>query len=283
MPFSNTFVISCRSVSLLIILALAYSMSVGEFTYRAIFIGLLFSHFALGFYYSKNNLLQMKEKKYALMLATAILMVGLYFSLYVTHLAPYFLVLHVALSEAYLLTIRTRLKDPEHMALLRTVFYIAVFGLMIIPVGEGVATGLSVVGLTSFAVIVAYTQNRLSLLLFEAPLLAVATYAKITGMVFEFHYLGFYHILTWYVFSFWMLFVKEKNMRKGVSFFSMVFALSAVFVVLFDSVLGLAITDKSFVKIIGTWSILHIFSSIPLSKLNPRFLKDLFYPAQKGV
>jgi len=277
MPVSNRFIISCRGFSLLILILAANILDVSSFPYRSLFVGLLFSHFGLGFYYSKNNISLMKQKKYALILATGILLVGLYFSVFITHLAPYFLVVHVALSDAYLLKTRTKLKDPETMALFRTVFYLAAIGLAFIPMTGMAVYALSAIGLMSLAAIWFYSVNRVSLSLFELPLLAVALYAVSQGTTYDIHYLGFYHILTWYIFSFWMLFVKEQNTRKTLSFFSMVFLLSAGFVVFFDSVLNISITDKSFMKIIGTWSILHIFSSIPLSKFNPRFLKDLFY------
>lgn len=277
MPFSNSFVISCRALSIGLILLAAFSLNIDTFSYRSIFVGLLFSHFALGAYYSRNNLLLMKDKKYALLIATVILLVGLYFSIYFTHLGPYFLVLHAALSDAYLLPLKSRLKDGEYMALLRSIFYCCCGGLIFIAVPMEMEIALLVAGGITFFVILFYTEDRRSLTLFELPLLAVLLYCQMNSVTFHFQFLGFYHILTWYVFSFWMLYVKEKNGKKTLSFFSMVAALSVAFIVLFDYVLGLTITDNSFFRIIGIWSILHIFSSIPLSKLNPRFLKNLFY------
>ena len=283
MPFTNTFIVSCRAVSMLIILLAAYGLSVETFSYKSIFIGLLFSHFAYGLYYSKNNVSLIKEKKYALILATVVLLTGLYFSVYATHYAPHFLLIHVALSDAYLLTIRTRLKDPEYMALLRTVFYIACGGLVFFDIPQTATAGFLIIGLISFVAILYYTKDRTTLSLFELPLVALVAYAQLTQTSLHFHFMGFYHIVTWYGFSFWMLFVKEKDIKKTVSFFSKVFALSAAFVFLFSSVLGLSITDQSFFKIIAFWSILHIFSSIPLSKFNPRFLKNLFYVSKKAT
>ncbi len=277
MPFSNSFVISARVASLLFILLVAFSFEIGTFTYKSIFVGLLFSHFAYGLYYEKNNVKLMRHKKGALIIATTILIIGLYFSLYQTHLAPYFLVVHAALSDAYLLNLKTKLKDPERMALLRSVFYTIGFALIFVKMSPAIALLTSIAGLVCFLTLLSITEDKKTLTLFEIPLLVVAGYMALTNSVLHIHFLGFYHILTWYIFSFWMLFMHEKSAQKTISFFAQIFIVSAIFVVLFDQILNISITDESFMKIIGTWSILHIFSSIPLSKFNPRFLKNLFY------
>jgi hypothetical protein len=114
---------------------------------------------------------------------------------------------------------------------------------------------------------------------FEAPLIAITAYAFVNQITFPFHFLGFYHILTWYVFSFWMLAIKERDPQKTAVFFGKIGALSAAFVVLFTFAMGYDITDVSFLQVVGTFSILHIFSTIPLSKFNPRAIKLIFYPA----
>lgn len=122
----------------------------------------MFSHFVLGWYYSRRNIVQLKEKKNALGVAAIVLLGGLYFAVNAPQLAPYFLVVLGVLSTGGL-------------------------------------------------------------------------------------------------------------------------GLSAVIVVLFEKVLGASITDISFVKIIAFWSILHITSTLSLSKFNPRVLKNFFYPAAKRV
>lgn len=277
MPFSNTFVISNRALSMLFILIMGLSLNFMDFTFRSIFIGLLFSHFALGFYYSKNNVKMMKDKKYALIIASAVMAVGVYIALFHTYLAPYFLVVHVALSDAYLLRLKSRFTDGEPLALIRTVFYIAGGALCFIEMAPAIESSMLIIGALSFAALLYYTKNIIALLMFEIPLLALVGFTQVTDAILHFQYLGFYHIVTWYGFSFWMLFVREGNTQKTISFFSMIIALSAAFVFLFSVVLDYTITDVSFFRIIGTWSILHIISTIPLSKFNPRVLKNVFY------
>lgn len=277
MPFSNTFLISCRAASMLAILMIGWVFAIDSFSFRAIFVGLLFSHFAMGFYYSKGNIEQMKEKKFALLIASAILLIGLYFSIYVTYLAPYFLAVHVALSDAYLLKIKAKTASDELLALLRTVFYATWACVAFIKMPQLVVYSLLIVGFISFLASLKMSKDKTTLSFFELPLLALVAYAQINQITFHVHYMGFYHIMTWYVFSFWMLYVKEKSTKKTLSFFSKVVILSAAFIFLFSGVFSYTITDQSFLKIIAIWSILHIFSSIPLSKFNPDFLKRLFY------
>ena len=277
MLFSNLFLFSCRSASMLIVLVLGLVFSLESFTFKSIFIGLLFSHFAMGFYYSKNNVMLMKQKKFALIIATIILLVGLYFAFYITHLAPYFLVVHAALSDAYLLRMKSTIENGELLALIRTVFYSAFISVAFIEMPEAVMNTFLVIGAFSFIAIFNLSQSKSSLTLFEIPLIAVVFYTQITHQPLHFQYMGFYHILTWYVFSFWMLFVKEKNIQKGMTFFSKIAVMSVAFIFLFSNLLDYTITDASFLKIIGIGSLLHIFTTIPLSKFNPAFIKKIFY------
>jgi len=214
MPKSPTSVILCRVASILIILLAAYSLDAGSFTYRSIFVGLLFSHFFLGFYYSRRNIGQLREKKYALGIASGVLLGGLYFAVKTPQFAPYFLVVHSALSDAYILHFRNRMKDAEHMKLLKTGFYVICFGLLFTGASSATPTVLLVLsacGLGLLAAIVYYTEDRLSLGMFELPLVALVVFAKTRAITFDIHYLGFYHILTWYAFSFWMLVIKENS------------------------------------------------------------------------
>lgn len=277
MPFSNVFIVSCRAVSILIILMLAWTFAIDSFSFRAIFVGLLFSHFAMGFYYSKGNIVQMKEKKFALLLASIILLIGLYFSIYVTYLAPFFLAIHVGLSDAYLLKIKAKRENDELLALLRTCFYTTWACVAFIKMPQLAVNSLLAIGFVCFVASMSISKDKTTLSFFELPLIAIVIYAQINQITYHVHYMGFYHIMTWYVFSFWMLFIKEKSPQKTFSFFSKVAALSVAFIFLFSEVFKLTITDQSFLKIIAIWSILHIFSSIPLSKFNPDFLKNLFY------
>jgi hypothetical protein len=281
MLVSNIFVILCRIVSIVIILLMAFTLNVESFSYKSIFVGLLFSHFFYGLYYSKKNITHMKEKKYALIIAISILLIGLYFSIYVVYLAPYFLVVHVALSDAYLLTLKTKMKSIEHMKFLKTFFYIVCFGLLFIKMNITFTIAFLILALISLAIISYYSESKKNLIMFELPIIAIVIYAMINQTIFNIQYLGFYHILTWYVFSFWMLFVKENNTRKTITFFSKVFVLSAIFVLLFTFVMKVSITQASFAQIIGFWSILHITSSISLSKFNPQIIKNIFYTTIK--
>lgn len=277
MSFSNLFLVSCRSISILIVVVMGVIFELEGFPFRAIFIGLLFSHFAMGFYYSKNNLVMMKEKKFALLIATVVLMLGLFFSMRMTYLAPYFLVFHAALSDAYLLKMNSQEKCDENLALSRTVFYSACGSVGFIQMPEILMYIIIGIGLISLFPILRYSKNKTTLSLFEFPLIAVVLFTLFNGKPLHFHYMGFYHIATWYVFSFWMLFIKERSPQKTAVFFSKIGLLSFAFVLLFNNVFNYTITDQSFLKIIGTWSILHIFSTIPLSKFNPQSIKRLFY------
>ena len=279
MPFSNLFLVSCRSISILIVLLLGLTFELESLSFRAIFIGLLFSHFAMGFYYSKNNVRLMKEKKFALIFATTVLSIGLYFAIYVTYLAPYFLVVHAALSDAYLLRMKAKGEQGELLALLRTIFYSAFASVAFIQMPELLMNSFLVIGLVSLIITFNISKDKTSLTLFEIPLLAVVVYTQISQQPLHFHYMGFYHILTWYIFSFWMLSFKEKDIKKTLTFFSKIAVMSVGFIFLFNNVFNYSITDNSFLQVIGTWSILHIFSTIPLSKFNPDFLKKLFYSA----
>ncbi len=284
MPKSPMSVIMCRVASIVIIVLAAVSLNVGSFTYKSVFVGLLFSHFFLGFYYSRRNIGQLRKKKYALGVASGVLLGGLYFAVKAPQFAPYFLVVHSALSDAYILQIRNRMKDAEHMRLLKSAFYTICFGLLFIGASSSstvLLLGLCAVGLILLGAIAYYTEEKLNLTMFELPLVALVVFTKTQAITFDIHFLGFYHILTWYAFSFWMLVIKEKSPRKSVSFFSMVLGLSAVFIVIFEKVVGASITDTSFAKIIAFWSILHITSTISLSKFNPRVLKNVFYVAAK--
>lgn len=284
MPKSPTAVILCRVASILIILLAAFSFNAGSFPYKALFVGLLFSHFFLGLYYSRRNIGQLREKKYALGLASGVLLGGLYFAVRAPQFAPYFLVVHTALSDAYILQIKDRMKDGEHMKLLKTAFYTICFGLVFTNIGSApqpvvLALGASSLGL--LAAIIYYTEEKRNLALFELPLVALVVFTTTQSITYNIQFLGFYHILTWYAFSFWMLVIKEKSARKSVSFFSTVAGLSVVFVLLFEKVVGASITDTSFARIIAFWSILHITSTISLSKFNPRVLKNVFFVAAK--
>ncbi len=221
----------------------------------------------------------MKQKKFALILATTILLIGLYFAMYNTYLAPYFLVVHAALSDAYLLRMKAKGKQGELLALLRTIFYSAFASVAFIQMPQLLMNSFLVIGLISFIITLNITKDKTTLTLFEIPLLAVVLYTQINQQPLHFHYMGFYHIVTWYVFSFWMLSIKERDLKKTVAFFSKIAVMSLGFIILFNNVFNYTITDNSFLQVIGTWSILHIFSTIPLSKFNPDFLKRLFYPA----
>lgn len=274
--FSSTFSITSRVTSIIFIVLIAISFNVGTFPYKAIFVGLLFSHFFYGLYYSKKNALQLKDKKIALFLAILILLSGLYFSFFMVMVAPYFLVFHAALSDAYLLPIKSKKQDSEPLKLIRSLLYIACFGLLFIPLNSIWILGLSVTVVISFLTVLLLSEDKKGLILFEVPLLVIVTYTKLNSITFDIHFLGFYHILTWYVFSFWMLFIKEKNAKKTGFFFGKIIGLSAVFILLF-SILNISIIDVSFAKIIGIWSILHITTTIFLSKFNPRFIKNIFY------
>lgn len=273
---STNFSITSRLVSVIFIVLIAVSFNVGTFPYKATFVGLLFSHFFYGLYYSKKNVLQLKDKKIALFLAILILLSGLYFSFFMVMVAPYFLVFHSALSDAYLLPIKSKNIDPEPLKLIRSILYIACFGLLFISLNSILVIVLIAIVAISFLKVLVLSEDKSGLLLFEIPLLAIVIYAKWYSITFDVHFLGFYHILTWYVFSFWMLFVKEKNAKKTGFFFGKIIGLSAVFILLF-SILNISITDVSFAKIIGIWSILHITTTIFLSKFNPRFIKNIFY------
>lgn len=267
---------------MLIILALVTSFNMNSFSYKAIFIGLLFSHFFYGLYYSKRNALQLKQNKMALILAIAILSSGLYFSFFMIMVAPYFLVFHSALSDAYLLPIKMKQKNEEALKLVRCLLYIICFGLLVIPFNTTWIIGLSSIGFASLIAVVLFTEEKRALAFFELPLLAIVVYTKMNNITLDITILGFYHILTWYVFSFWMLFINEKDVKKGGFFFGQIALLAALFVVLF-SLLNISITDVSFAKIIGFWSILHITTTLFLSKFNPQFIKNIFYPAVKKV
>ncbi len=217
------------------------------------------------------------QKKYALTLASLVLLAGLYFSTARVTLAPYFLVVHAALSDAYLLPMGTRLKDSETMKLIKTVLYSACFGLLILDLSSAVVVALLVVAALGFSAVLVGSTDRSQVMLFELPIVALVLYAELQQVTFGVHLLGFYHIMTWYAFSAWMLGVKERNYRKLGSFFGMVAGLSFAFVLVFDRVLGYSITDVGFASVIGFWSLLHITSTIPLSKFNPRVVKALFY------
>lgn len=277
MVFSNLFLISCRLTSILMVMMLGLSFELESLSFRTIFIGLLFSHFAMGFYYSKNNLVMMKEKKFALIIATAVLSIGLYFSMFVTFLAPYFLVVHAALSDAYLLRFKAKQGEGEQLAILRTVFYSASASVCFIEMPQALESIFLIIAIISLIPLTIATKDKTTLALFELPLLAFLVYSQVYNQTLHFHYMGFYHIATWYVFSFWMLFIKEKNPQKTMYFFSKIGILSTFFIILFTSIFGYDITDQSFLKVVGTWSILHIFSTIPLSKFNPSAIKKLFY------
>jgi len=277
MFFPNQFLVSCRAISMLLVLSMGLLFPLESFPFRAIFIGLLFSHFAMGFYYSRSNLNLIKEKKSALLIASVVLLIGLYFSLTMPYLAPYFLVVHAALSDAYLLKMRAKEDNEEWLALSRTVFYSACGSVGFIQMPELLMNVLVIIGVVSFIPVALLTKDKSTLGLFELPLIAVLIYTLQNGTPLHFHYMGFYHIATWYVFSFWMLFYKEQNPIKTATFFTKIAVISILFVVLFNNVLNYTITDQSFLKIIGFWSILHIFSSIPLSKFNPSSIRKLFY------
>ncbi|HFB64537.1 MAG TPA: hypothetical protein ENJ60_03260 [Aeromonadales bacterium] len=277
MAFSNLFLVSCRSISMLIVLLMGLSFALEGFSFRAIFIGLLFSHFAMGFYYSKNNVLIIKQKKFALTLASIVLLVGLYFAIYVTYLAPYFLVVHAALSDAYLLKTNAHSKNSEILALLRTVFYTASGSIAFIEMPVLLMNSFLIIGFLSMVTLLYIAEDKKTQLLFELPLFTLVIFTLFKDQPLHFHYMGFYHIVTWYVFSFWMLFFKEKNVKKTLSFFSKIALMSVAFILIFNNVLDYSITDNSFLQVIGVWSILHIFSTIPLSKFNPVFLKKIFY------
>ena len=190
--------------------------------------------------------------------------------------APFFLVFHAALSDAYLLPIKSKKKNPEPLKLIRSVLYIACFGLLFIQLNTTLVIVLIAIVAVSFLSVLILSEDKKGLLLLEIPLLAIVIYTKWYSITFDIHFLGFYHILTWYVFSFWMLFVSEKNIKKTGFFFSKIIGLSAIFILLFE-MLSISITDISFNKIIGVWSILQITTTIFLSKLNPRFIKNIFY------
>ena len=274
--FSSYFSITSRIASMLIILILALIFNMEAFTYKAIFVGLLFSHFFYGLYYSKRNIIQLKEKPVAMILALLVLAGGLYFSFFMIAVAPYFLVVHTALSDAYLLPIKSRQNNPEPLKLIRCVFYIVALGLVFIPLSTPLIIGLSIVGLISFIQVFHLSEDKKSLLLFEIPLLATVVFTMLSGITLGIFILGFYHILTWYVFSFWMLFIKEKDVKKGVIFFGKIALVSLAFILTFGF-LNMSITDVSFPAIIGFWSILHITTSLFLSKFNPQFVKNIFY------
>ncbi len=277
MPFTNLFLVSCRLVSILIVIVMGMSFALESLSFRSIFIGLLFSHFAMGLYYSKNNLRLMRQKKFALIMATIVLLVGLYFAIYVTYLAPYFLVVHAALSDAYLLKMKSKIENGELLALMRTILYSACASIAFIQMPPVLMNSFLIIGIVSLIIILNIVKDKTTLTLFELPLLVVVFYTQFNQQPLHFHYMGFYHIATWYVFSFWMLFVKEKDIKKTVTFFSKIAIMSVAFILLFNNVLNYTITDNSFLQVIGIWSILHIFSTIPLSKFNPAFLKKLFY------
>lgn len=278
--FSSAFSITSRIASMIIILVLALSFNMNTFLHKAIFVGLLFSHFFYGIYYSKRNIKQIKQRKPAFILALLILASGLYFSFFMITVAPYFLVVHTALSDAYLLPIKSNRENAEPLKLVRCLLYTICFGLLIIPLSTAWIIGLSVIGFVSLIAVVLLTEEKKMLAYFEVPLLALVIYTKLNNITLDIFVLGFYHILTWYVFSFWMLFIKEKNTKKGSLFFGKIGLVSAVFIVLF-SLLNYSITDISFAKIIGFWSILHITTTLFLSKFNPQFIKNIFYGSAK--
>lgn len=256
---------------------MAFSLNANTFSYKAIFVGLLFSHFFFGAFYSKKNLLQLKKKKIAFILASLVLLSGLYFSFYWVKYAPHFLVGHAALSDAYLLPFKSKNQDNEYLKLVRTIFYAICFALLFIPMSSVVLTFFMSLGILSLGYILYATSEIKNLLIFEIPLVLIVSYMLFKNTVFDIHFLGYYHILTWYVFSFWMLFVLEKKPKKTASFFLKIGLVSLLFVLLFVWVLDTSITQTSFRKIIGFWSILHIATSVFLSKFNPRFLLQLFY------
>ena len=218
----------------------------------------------------------------ALILAISILSLGLYFSFFMITVAPYFLVFHSALSDAYLLPIKAKQKNEEPLKLVRCLLYIICFGLLVIPFNTTWIISLSGIGFASLLAVVLLTEEKKSLAFFEIPLLAIVIYTKLNNITLGIFVLGFYHILTWYVFSFWMLFIKEQDIKKGGVFFGKIALLSAVFIVLFG-LLNIPITDVSFTKIIGFWSILHITTTLFLSKFNPQFIKNIFYTTNKKI
>ena len=256
---------------------MALSLNYHTFSYKSIFVGLLFSHFFYGAVYSKKNLIKLKEKKIALLLASLILLSGLYFSFYWIKYAPHFLVAHAALSDAYLLPFNSKNKDSEYLKIGRTIFYSICFALLFIPMSSIALSVFIGIGFLSLGYILYATSELKNLIYFELPLVLIVIYMLFKNAVFDIHFLGFYHILTWYVFSYWMLTVLEKNGKKTISFFLKIGFVSFLFVLLFVFLVDTSITQPSFKKIIGFWSILHIMSSIFLSKFNPRFLLQLFY------
>ena len=272
-----------RLVSALIALSLFHFINS---VYSSLFLGFLFCHYLLSAIYSKHQIINLASQQRTLFplfvllsLTAATLYIG-------WPKVPYLIVLHIALSEVYMLGPQYLKKwsDPTIKKINIFRFLTALAIALILTRGETSFNWIQTqwviaIGIASLlcSLWILYRQKApIDFISYELLGATFATSSLLTNWQIAVPDLVFYHILTWL----WLpmtLYIRQSKKKELRRFFLWNILLTSVFLMIGTSFFGEQLQWIDLKSHIPLFATLHILSSIALSRLNPMVIRKQFY------
>ena len=266
--------------------------------FRNVTLSLLFSHYALAFYYSKHQLKALTVTRAAWLPLLGLAGIGAaYFAsgYYILSLVP-FIGLHVALSETYMIG-RAHPK-ADHWLLNGSRFLTSASLYLLLLHGHPLFSGIPqaflhaaiAAGVLGFLLALRSlgeripAQVRLDFIAFELSGVLVGYGLYWRGVALSYTFFVLYHVLTWILFPAVSFFRRDRSARaaqgRSLGDLGKFILLSGGTVALFlvlsaPSILGDRALDLA--AAVPLWATIHFLSSFPLSRLNPHFISRYFY------
>ncbi len=286
-----------RLISVLLVLGLRASLP--DLLFKMVLISLLFSHYFLGFYFSKNQIKTLLTNfKFALPLFALIILSVWYIGsgYHAVYLLP-FIAFHVAISETYMVNenLDSRLFSGVqffgHVNLAR--FLLNLFLIILLMNSHPLFVGYSVkyyhllitLSFIYFLSSLALLKEKIGFqkikvfLSYELTGLALAyvlyfSHAKMTQQYFV-----FYHITTWLIFPSLKFFKLQKwNEIKKLTYLAIA---STIFFFLIAFPFARKAPIVALDEQTAFWATVHFLSTFAISRLNPQAIRNVFYPHLK--
>ncbi len=279
-----------RLISLAVVAICAVSMPPAIFT--ALFTSILFGHYAMSLYYSKNQVKNLTRQRATWLPVGALVVVTLAYvssGAYVWGLAA-FIGLHIALSETYMVNL-SRAKTPPanvrwHLNLSRYITNAFIYALLLHknPVFASIPIELAFFGLVGGFGYFTVTMKRFwpeidptaakDYVFFEVSGIVVAMLLLANGVAMAPPMFVYYHIITWILYP-----AVSFRSRGDSKAFNRFLVETAVITGIFFLISAPGLFFDSPVDLKGAiplWATLHFVSSFPLSRLNPALINRYF-------
>ena len=257
--------------------------------FKALFISVLFGHYALSFYYARRqvkNLAGNKTTWLPLLILTVASCIYIFSGHYIAGFVP-FVGLHIALSEVYMLNqhqsahLVHEQRTLWHLNLSR---FFTSFSLFVLLLNQQVIW-VHLLVMVSFAYFLwclpakgerFRPELRANCLIYELSGLGVAYFLYFKAVPISFQLFVFYHVTSWIIYPA-AGFYQKKNW-PALKKFTIDTVVSTAIIFVLSSPLILKNQAVDFAAVIPLWATLHFVSSFALSNLNPRYIARYFYP-----